>query len=123
MPSRSLPTFDGSSYWATHYRIRLRESSLNQAQRRYAEGLVEIQVASVLMHACAEVEHDLVCKPIQGHLSVEEYAILLNLQEPSGAAGRSGRPAPRCRTGRRRQNKAPGTGSGQHTRRLTEAAT
>lgn len=37
---------------------------------------MEVQVASVLMHAWSEVEHDLVYKPLQGKLSDEEYAIL-----------------------------------------------
>jgi ppGpp synthetase/RelA/SpoT-type nucleotidyltranferase len=65
-----------SGYWATHYRVYLRETSLSDAQKRYAEARVEIQVASVLMHAWAEVEHDLVYKPLQGELSEAEYAIL-----------------------------------------------
>ena len=59
-----------------HYRVRLRESTLVDAQKRYAEARVEIQVASVLMHAWAEVEHDLVYKPYQGALSEDEFAIL-----------------------------------------------
>jgi ppGpp synthetase/RelA/SpoT-type nucleotidyltranferase len=72
------PTYDKrfSGYWATHYRVQLREGSLSDAQKRYAEARVEIQVASVLMHAWAEVEHDLVYKPLQGNLSQDEYAIL-----------------------------------------------
>ena len=65
-----------SGYWATHYRVQLRETDLSDAQKRYAEARVEIQVASVLMHAWAEVEHDLVYKPLQGRLSDDEYAIL-----------------------------------------------
>lgn len=65
-----------SGYWATHYRIRLPETLLNESQKRYAEARVEIQVASVLMHAWSEVEHDLVYKPLQGQLSADEYAIL-----------------------------------------------
>ena len=65
-----------SGYWATHYRIRLPENLLNESQERYAEALLEIQVASVLMHAWSEVEHDLVYKPLQGSLSEDEYAIL-----------------------------------------------
>jgi len=64
-----------SGYWATHYRVRLCEESLNEASKRYAEALVEIQVGSVLMHAWAEVEHDLVYKP-RGNLSEDEHAIL-----------------------------------------------
>jgi ppGpp synthetase/RelA/SpoT-type nucleotidyltranferase len=65
-----------SGYWATHYRVRLPENLLNESQERYAEALLEIQVASVLMHAWSEVEHDLVYKPLQGSLSEDEYAIL-----------------------------------------------
>ncbi len=65
-----------SGYWATHYRVGLPETLLNDSQKRYAEARVEIQVASVLMHAWSEVEHDLVYKPLQGELSEDEYAIL-----------------------------------------------
>ena len=65
-----------AGYCATHYRVQLRDSSLSEAQKRYAEARVEYQVASVLMHAWAEVEHDLAYKPLEGRLSVEEYAIL-----------------------------------------------
>jgi ppGpp synthetase/RelA/SpoT-type nucleotidyltranferase len=63
-------------YLATHYRVQLKESVLSDAQKRYAEARIEIQVASVLMHSWAEVEHDLVYKPQQSALSDEEYAIL-----------------------------------------------
>jgi len=73
-PSKYAKRFSG--YSATHYRARLRESTLVDSQKRYAEALVEIQVASVLMHAWSEVEHDLVYKPYQGTLSEDEYAIL-----------------------------------------------
>lgn len=65
-----------SGYWATHYRVQMRDNALGEAQKRYAEARVEIQVASVVMHAWAEVEHDLVYKPLQGALSDDEYAIL-----------------------------------------------
>ena len=65
-----------SGYWATHYRVQIRDASLNEAQQRYADARVEIQVASVLMHAWSEVEHDLIYKPLQGTLSEEELAIL-----------------------------------------------
>lgn len=77
-PTSSLPSYSKrfSGYWATHYRVRMSESLLNDSQRRYADARIEIQVASVLMHAWSEVEHDLVYKPLQGKLSVEEYAIL-----------------------------------------------
>lgn len=65
-----------SGYWANHYRANMREDSLDPAQKKYATARIEIQVASVLMHAWSEVEHDLVYKPLQGTLSDEELAIL-----------------------------------------------
>jgi ppGpp synthetase/RelA/SpoT-type nucleotidyltranferase len=65
-----------SGYWARHYRVRLPPAELPEESRRYAEASVEVQVASVLIHAWAEVEHDLVYKPLSGKLSDEEYAIL-----------------------------------------------
>jgi ppGpp synthetase/RelA/SpoT-type nucleotidyltranferase len=66
--------FEG--YRATHYRVRLRAGNLPVGQARYTEAAIEIQVASVLMHAWAEVEHDLMYKPTSGNLSEDEYAIL-----------------------------------------------
>jgi len=77
-PTSAQPTYKKrfSGYWATHYRVRIQDGTLNESQKRYAEAKIEIQVASVLMHAWSEVEHDLVYKPLQGILSNEEYAIL-----------------------------------------------
>jgi ppGpp synthetase/RelA/SpoT-type nucleotidyltranferase len=63
-------------YVATHYLVQLKPESLEDTKSRYAETVVEIQVASVLMHAWAEVDHDLVYKPETGDLSDEELAIL-----------------------------------------------
>ncbi|UGB04823.1 RelA/SpoT domain-containing protein [Leclercia sp. G3L] len=60
--------FDG--YHAKHYRVKLGDGS------RYSETPVEIQIASVLMHAWSEVEHDLVYKPMSGGASKEELMIL-----------------------------------------------
>jgi ppGpp synthetase/RelA/SpoT-type nucleotidyltranferase len=65
-----------SGYGATHYRVTHLAAALSEGQTRYALAKIEIQVASVLMHAWAEVEHDLVYKPEQGPLSEDEYAIL-----------------------------------------------
>lgn len=62
-----------SGYWATHYRVKLK--SIGE-DKRYFDAISEIQVASVLMHAWSEVEHDLVYKPFSGDLSKEELAIL-----------------------------------------------
>jgi ppGpp synthetase/RelA/SpoT-type nucleotidyltranferase len=65
-----------SGYWATHNRVQLRETGLQEPHKRFCQAHIEIQVASVLMHAWAEVEHDLVYKPFTGELSPTEYAIL-----------------------------------------------
>lgn len=65
-----------SGYKARHYRVRLKAKELPDYQKRYLKACIEIQVASVLMHAWAEVEHDLVYKPLNGKLSQEELAIL-----------------------------------------------
>ena len=65
-----------SGYWANHYRIHLKEDMVQPSEKRYCAAKIEIQVASVLMHAWSEVEHDLIYKPMQGTLSEEELAIL-----------------------------------------------
>jgi ppGpp synthetase/RelA/SpoT-type nucleotidyltranferase len=65
-----------SGYRATHYDVRLRDHYLADQQQRYSKACIEIQVASVLMHAWAEVEHDLAYKPFNGELSEDEHAIL-----------------------------------------------
>lgn len=62
-----------SGYWASHYRLKLKKDDMI---KRYADILCEVQVASVLMHAWSEVEHDLVYKPFTGDLSDEELSIL-----------------------------------------------
>ena len=63
-----------SGYWATHYRVRIKKSE--KQLKRYQNTTFEIQVASVLMHAWSEVEHDLVYKPYSGQLTDEELSIL-----------------------------------------------
>ncbi|UYY81953.1 hypothetical protein OIT41_02425 [Arthrobacter sp. YA7-1] len=65
-----------SGYGARHFRVNIPESRLSAGQERYASALIEVQVASVLMHAWSEVEHDLVYKPLEGELSASEYALL-----------------------------------------------
>lgn len=73
----NVPVKKFSGYSAIHYRVQLKEDKLNESDKRYSVAAVEIQVASVLMHAWSEVEHDLVYKPLaEGELSVDEYAIL-----------------------------------------------
>ena len=68
-----------SGYHANHYRVQIKEESLKEADKRYAQGKVEIQVASVLMHAWSEVNHDLGYKPMSGELSNVELNMLENL--------------------------------------------
>jgi ppGpp synthetase/RelA/SpoT-type nucleotidyltranferase len=65
-----------SGYGATHHRVRLRKELLSEQDLAYADARIELQVASVLMHAWSEVEHDLIYKPLSGELSDEEHAIL-----------------------------------------------
>lgn len=66
--------FDG--YHADHYRVLMPESALEDGEKSYSAAAIEIQVGSVLMHAWAEVEHDLVYKPESGMPSEDEHAIL-----------------------------------------------
>ncbi|MBC2622881.1 GTP pyrophosphokinase [Citrobacter cronae] len=66
--SRYVKKFDG--YHARHFRVMLKDNSI------FANHMVEIQIASVLMHAWSEVEHDLDYKPSSGSLSIEELMIL-----------------------------------------------
>lgn len=59
-----------SGYAATHYRVQLKSSPAK------LNPVVEIQVASLLMHAWSEVEHDLAYKAKKGDVSYEEYEAL-----------------------------------------------
>jgi ppGpp synthetase/RelA/SpoT-type nucleotidyltranferase len=65
-----------SGYGARHFRVFLRPTAVPTGDERYCDVPVEIQVASVLMHGWAEVEHDLAYKPISGELSQPEQIIL-----------------------------------------------
>lgn len=65
-----------AGYDAIHYRVRIKDMKLEDSKKRFAQSQVEIQIASSLMHAWAEVEHDLAYKPKIGSLSVAEYQIL-----------------------------------------------
>lgn len=63
-------------YHATHYRLRLKRNDLSDTQLKYYNAQIEVQVASVLMHAWAEIEHDLTYKPVRIQPSEEELEIL-----------------------------------------------
>jgi ppGpp synthetase/RelA/SpoT-type nucleotidyltranferase len=65
-----------AGYDAIHFRIRIKDVRLEDSKKRFSQSLVEIQIASALMHAWAEVEHDLAYKPKVGGLSEEEHRIL-----------------------------------------------
>lgn len=70
---------DTLGYVATHYLVTLRPETLHKKELRYADTRIEIQVASVLMHAWSEVTHDLLYKPEKGELTPEEKGTLDNL--------------------------------------------
>lgn len=63
-----------SGYHARHFRVKLKPGEKHL--ERYTKCQIEIQVASVLMHAWSEVEHDLMYKPLSGDLSQDEKDIL-----------------------------------------------
>lgn len=65
-----------TGYEAVHYRVKLDESRLEEHKKKYANTQIEIQVASSLMHAWSEVEHELVYKPRIGVLTKEESSVL-----------------------------------------------
>ncbi len=67
------PENPSSGYKAEHFRVKLKPGGI---EPRWSTAIVEIQVASVLMHAWAEVEHDLVYKPQQGELTESERVLL-----------------------------------------------
>jgi ppGpp synthetase/RelA/SpoT-type nucleotidyltranferase len=75
-PDRTKHPNRFSGYHASHYRLHLREESLKPADIRFGQGAIEVQVASVLMHAWSEVNHDMVYKPLSGDLSFAELAML-----------------------------------------------
>lgn len=63
--------FEG--YCATHYRVHLKGSIDDDTLTKQ---IIEIQVASLLMHAWSEVEHDLSYKQKKGEVSYDEYESL-----------------------------------------------
>ncbi|CAG8954811.1 hypothetical protein HYFRA_00004736 [Hymenoscyphus fraxineus] len=71
--------FEG--YRADHYRVKMRIDNLSTKKQREdfqaSNPVIEIQVASVLMHAWAEIDHDLVYKTLtSGPASREERRLL-----------------------------------------------
>jgi len=72
---------DSIGYIADHYLVTLKPESLRKKELRYADTQIEIQVASVLMHAWAEVTHDLIYKPEKGKLTPAEMSLLKDLND------------------------------------------
>ena len=69
-PGYSSRRFDG--YHAVHHYMQQESSE----SRKTFNPIIEVQVASVLMHAWSEVEHDLAYKKMTGDVSREEYECL-----------------------------------------------
>lgn len=65
-------------YWATHYLVDINKVGTN---KRYKNSLIEIQVASVLMHAWSEVEHDLIYKEKNWKATKNEIKIIDEINE------------------------------------------
>ncbi|KAF4452088.1 flavin-binding monooxygenase [Fusarium austroafricanum] len=63
-------------YRATHLRVQLGADSLPDDQQEYANSKIEIQIASILMHAWGEAHHDLAYKTFNGALSIDEIRML-----------------------------------------------
>lgn len=63
-------------YRATHFRVCMRRNEQSPELDRFAGAMVEVQIASVLMHAWAEVNHDLAYKKQPQALSHEELVLL-----------------------------------------------
>ena len=70
---RKRPKINRAEYWANHYRVYLKGNNFSD---NFRNTMIEIQVASVLMHSWAEIEHDLVYKPKNGRISWKEHKIL-----------------------------------------------
>jgi len=70
-----------SEYKAHHFRLRLKADALEKdaLARGYDKKLVEVQIATLVMHAWSEVEHDLGYKPLSGGLSEQEIDALNQL--------------------------------------------
>jgi ppGpp synthetase/RelA/SpoT-type nucleotidyltranferase len=75
VPATNQKRFSG--YWATHLRTLIPGKSAN-LEHPWSETnfKCEIQVGSVIMHAWAEVNHELIYKQHDGNLSDQEYELL-----------------------------------------------
>ncbi len=65
-----------SGYRAVHYRVRLHSRRLGINKKHYGSANIEIQVMSMFMHSWAEIEHDMIYKPLSGEIDDEQRAII-----------------------------------------------
>jgi ppGpp synthetase/RelA/SpoT-type nucleotidyltranferase len=65
-------------YRATHFRVKLQEEEYDNPEdtTRRQQTTIEVQVASLLMHAWSEVNHNLAYKTLNGQLSTDELRML-----------------------------------------------
>ncbi|KAJ5294653.1 hypothetical protein PENANT_c006G02029 [Penicillium antarcticum] len=64
-------------YRATHFRVKVRSEEFGESpDPRFEQTMIEVQVASLLMHAWSEVNHDLAYKTLNGQLSKDELRML-----------------------------------------------
>ncbi|MBY4733950.1 RelA/SpoT domain-containing protein [Cupriavidus pauculus] len=74
-----VPIGPESQYVARHFRCTMRSQYLRGSDHRYSTCRIEIQVASLLMHVWAEVNHDLDYKPGSTKVSDLEDRLLKQL--------------------------------------------
>jgi ppGpp synthetase/RelA/SpoT-type nucleotidyltranferase len=65
-----------SGYSARHHRVVFKDDDLSIIGERFKDCVLEVQIASVLMHAWSEVEHDLIYKEKNGEPSQAEVEII-----------------------------------------------
>ncbi|KAK0715530.1 hypothetical protein B0H67DRAFT_580917 [Lasiosphaeris hirsuta] len=74
-------------YRATNFRVGLKPDSTGTRSPREQKKMVEIQVTSVVMHAWADVHHDLIYKPYSGDITDEAFSARGGPRLISGGAG------------------------------------
>ncbi|MGO4958523.1 hypothetical protein ACTQ49_14890 [Luteococcus sp. Sow4_B9] len=72
---------EDESYRANHFRALLAPGDILSLGERFNGARVEVQVATLMMHAWSEVEHDLLYKKLDGEPSDEEKDLLKELNQ------------------------------------------
>ncbi|KAJ5748337.1 uncharacterized protein N7511_010033 [Penicillium nucicola] len=77
VPTEGPYTARFHGYRATHFRVKVRSDEFGESpDPRFDQTMIEVQVASLLMHAWSEVNHDLAYKTLNGQLSKDELRML-----------------------------------------------